>query len=363
MALIDRARQFVEGGNPTELSQLLIACVGDGTVDGLLAAQLLARDMYGGDTYNLLLKAPAAYCLLAWGQDGLEALVKNALEEPTSKNFSLAFQLLASTAEGYEPQSIGARRSDGQLREAVSRAVGDWENLALVARRYLNELMLSIEDDDDAALYAGTSLQGLALLDPGAIRNLSHALALRSVAVGPRILSEYEDLLAGTGDDEAIFQRFFENHPLLLDTGAFQVWGRPDFHGRLEPDFIIRTYDNGYVIVEIETPAKLLVTQQYQLSAHTTHAISQVLQYQEYLRTHVTAASEAFPEFAPPSGLVVVGRESSLDTGQKAVLRLENLSRRDISIVGFDTLADTAKAVTSNLVHGISGTIVDTRLP
>ena len=42
------------------------------------------------------LKAPAAYCLLALGQEGLRALA-DPLEEPTSKNVSLAFRLLAST--------------------------------------------------------------------------------------------------------------------------------------------------------------------------------------------------------------------------------------------------------------------------
>ena len=291
MDLIDRARRFIEAGRPADLEPLLTDCLAVGNSEGMLAVKLLARDMYGGDTFNLLLKAPAAYCMLAWGQDGLKALVESTLEEPTFKNFSIAFQLLASTAEGHEPQSVGLQMSESRLRQAVSRAVGDWNCLALPARSHLNELMLSIEYDDDAALYSATSLQGLALLDPSAARNLSHALALRSVAVGPQVLDDYDALLTGTGDDESAFQRFFENHPLLLDPKAFQVWGRPDLYGRLEPDFVIRTYDNSYVIVEIETPAKLLVTQRGHLSADATHAINQVLQYDEYLRTHLAAGN------------------------------------------------------------------------
>ena len=229
MALIDRARRFVEKGSPTELLPLLADCVAVGNSEGMLAVKLLACDMYGGITFNFELKAPAAYCLLAWGEDGLNALVENALIEPTSKNFSIAFQLLASTAEGHEPKSISSFLSDSRLRETVSRAVGDWNNLALAARSHLNELMLSIEDDDDAALYAGTSLQGLALLDHSAIRNLSHALALRSVAVGPRVLADYEDLLAGTDDDEAIFQRFSRAIHCCLIRGRFKSGGGPIF--------------------------------------------------------------------------------------------------------------------------------------
>ena len=319
--------------------------------------------MYGGDTYNWELKAPAAYSLLAWKQAGLTALVENTIEKPTSKNYSLAFEILASASEGHEPQLIGSWPSMSQLREAVSHTVGDWQDLAMTARSHLHELVLSIEDDDETALYAGTSLTSLALMDPDALRSLSHALALRSIAVGPRVLAEYNELLARADNDESLFQHFFERHPLLLHSKAVQVWAQPDLHGKLEPDFILRTYDNEYVVVEIETAAKLLVTQQYQLSADTTHAVSQVLRYQEYLRTHLTAASRVFPEFTPPAGLVVVGRESSLNAGQKAVLRLENLSRTDISIVGFDTLADTAKEITNSVIHGIPGTVANTRLP
>ena len=362
MDLIDRAKRFVEGSNDRDIFSLLADCVAAGNVEGMFAVKLLACDMYGGYTYNWELKAPSAYCLLAWGQDGLKALVESALEEPTSKNFSLAFQLLASTSEGHEPQSSSSWLSDRQLREAVSHSVGDWDKLAFEARSHLHELMLSIEDDDEAALYAGTPLISLGVQDHKAIRNLIHALALRSIAVGPRVLAAYEDLLAGPGDNESIFQRFFEDHPLLLDPRAFQVWARPDLHGKLEPDFIIRKYDNSYVIVEIETPAKLLVTKQPQLSADTTHAIDQVLEYQDYLGTHIAEASVAFPQFTGSIGLVVVGCESSLNAKQKDVLRRVNQSQPNIRIVGFDSLAGTAKAVTSNVIHGIPETILGARL-
>ena len=362
MDLLDRAKRFVKSDDLGELPPLLADCVAAGNSEGLLAVKLLARDMYGGFTYNWELKAPAAYCLLAWGQAGLKALVENALEEPTSKNFSLALKSLASIAEGHQPELTTTLMPSHQYREAVSQTVGDWSNLVLAARRHLHELILGIEDDKDANFYVGAALHHLAFGDNRIVGNLIHALALRSIAVGPKVLATYEGLLAGPGNNESVFQRFFESHPLLLDPRSFQVWAQPDLHGRYEPDFVIRTYDNSYVIVEIETPAKQLVTQQYQLSSHTTHAITQVLQYQEYLRTHLEAAVGTFPEFTPPSGLVVVGRESSLDAGQKAVLRLEKLSRPDITIVGFDTLADTAREITSNVVHGIPGTILDTRL-
>ena len=369
MTLVDRARQLIAGGGPAKLSPLLPAefstllvdCVAAGNRDGLLATQLLSCDMYGGNPYNLSFKAPAAYCLLAWRRDGLQALIENALEKPTSKNVSLAFRLLASTAEGQPSQSVGWFLSDSQVPEAVSRAVSNWDDLRLEARSHLHELVLSLKDDVHASISAGAALTLLAVQDQGAVNNLIHAFALRSIAVGPRILGAYRDLLVAA-TDEPSFQNFFEEHPLFLDPRAFQVWGRPDFHGKLEPDFIIRTYDGRYVIVEIETPTKLMVTQQRQLSADTSHAISQVLQYQDYLLTHFASATATFPEFTRPSGLVVIGLESSLNVEQKAALRSENLSRSDVRIVGFDALADAANVVTRNVIQGIAGATRGTRL-
>ena len=148
----------------------------------------------------------------------------------------------------------------------------------------------------------------------------------------------------------------------MLDSRAFRVWGKPDFHGKLEPDFVIRTYDDNYVIVEIETPAKRLVTRRGKLSADATHAIDQVLEYQDYLRSHIAEASVFSPQCTTSMGLVVIGLESSLNVKQKNVLRIERESRPNIKIVGFDTLSEMARAVTSNVIHGIPETILGARM-
>ena len=363
MTLIDRAREFVETGDPRELTPLLLDCVASGTPEGKFAAQLVARDDYGGDAFGLFLKAPALYCLLAWGQEGIKAAVENASKEPTSTNFSLAMQLLSSISEGHGPKSIESLVTDSGLRRVVLKAVGNWSDLSLAAHGHLRELMLRIDDDNEAGIYVSTALMMLSLKDPDAIGNLSHALAQRTIAVGPKVLAQYGELLAGVENNESVFQQFLERHPLLLDPRAFQVWGKPDLHGKLEPDFVIRTYDDNYVIVEIETPSKLLITKKGNLSAGATHAIDQILEYQHYLVTHIGLASEVFPRFSAASGLVVVGMESSLNSMQKEVLRRENHSRSNIRIVGFDTLANSSRAATNNVIHGISKTVLGARLP
>ena len=363
MDLITRAQQYIAAPPYPSPIPLLTDCVAALDSDGMHAVRLLAADKYDGRAINLTIKAPAAYCLLAWGDLGLRTLVATAQPNLSSNNVSLVIRLLAHIAGGQDPTAIPSFLPDALLSEAVIGAAGDWKVLESAAQKHLTELILSIDDDSSAAISAGVSLLTIAVANPNAIGHLSRAWASRWIAVGPTVLDAYEDLMVRTIDDERAYQSFFENHPLLLDPRAFEVWAQPDFHGKLEPDFVIRRHDNSYVVVEIETPAKPLVTLRNQLSHHATHAVSQTLQYQEFLQTRLTEASKEFPEITQPTGLVVVGVESSLNHEQKAALRLENLSRSNIKIVGFDRLLATARAVTKNVIEGISGAFVKRRLP
>ena len=72
MTLIDRAQMLLSKSTLDKLEHLLHDCVSAGTLDGLAAVQLLAEDMYDGITFNFELKCPAACCLVAWQERGLE---------------------------------------------------------------------------------------------------------------------------------------------------------------------------------------------------------------------------------------------------------------------------------------------------
>ncbi len=97
MDLLTRARAYIEAGNATDGASLLRDCLADGGVQALAAVQLLAEDMYGGETFNFELKAPPALALLRWGEQGLDALVEMATRSPTSKNISICLSLYPFT--------------------------------------------------------------------------------------------------------------------------------------------------------------------------------------------------------------------------------------------------------------------------
>ncbi len=348
--LIDQAKTFIISGHPKELWPLLHECVSSKSTEALVAVKMLARDMYGGITFNFELKAPAAHCLIAWEKDGLKTLVENVAEEPSTKNYSLAFQILAAVASGNLPASAAIWVKDTELLESLRSSVNPAE-LKSAAKMYLNQLVMSITDVDDIAMRFGNAFQGMALLEPNAIKPLFQAFSLRFTAVGIPHITEYEKLLSDLPTEEKAFHSFLERNPLFLDPLALRVWSKPDLHGKKEPDFVVQRTDNTYLVIEIETPDKTLVTAQDQISAETTHAITQVLEYKEFLTKRHTDAATTFPHFSTPEGLVVIGQEKSLTTSQRAALRRENENRPHIRIMGFDALGERVRVITQNVIE------------
>lgn len=280
------------------------------------------------------------------------SVLENVTRIPSSKNHSLAFRILAGLAAGSKARGAEGWVKDGELARLVTEALEDWGEIARAAQVCLNELVMSLAEDDEAGLYVATALQGMALLDVAAIKPLFQALSLRWVAVGLPQLTEYRDLLARYSNDEPAIHRFLELNPLFLGPLALRVWSKPDLHGKKEPDFIVQRSDNIYLVVEIETPTKPLVTKGNQVSALVTQAVAQVMEYRSFLVERFSDAAATFPNFTVPGALVVIGLEGEMSDSQREVLRRENDHRAHVRIVGFDTLADRAEVITRNVIGG-----------
>ncbi|MYF04826.1 MAG: hypothetical protein F4230_07550, partial [Holophagales bacterium] len=266
MALIERAQLLISNPNKNERDELLHDCVLAGTSDALAAVQMLAEDMYDGDSFNVLMKWPAAWCLVAWEERGLRALIEITKRAPTSKNYSISFQVLATlSAEEDLPDSW----LTSEIKTAIHARVKNWDGVYSGARVKLNALARSIESDYEAALYAAIPMPYLAATASSAIKPLFLAMSTRWLSLGDTTLTDYERLLKESGDDEPALHQFLEKHPQLLDPAALEVWSKPDLSGAKEPDFVIRRIDDTYLVVEVETPSKTLITRGCRCSAES----------------------------------------------------------------------------------------------
>ena len=349
MTETEEARKFIKEGPYRDIQKLLRKFTSKQTTESLVATALLFEDMYDGDTLNILLKQPSAYSLIAWGRHGLDALVESAIRTNTTKNRSITFEILSTLASNESPLFL--HLEDVELRARILRTISEPPGLSDYSRLLLSKYIRSFEDESDMLLGLSNLMQKGFLSDNTQIvKTAFNGIAGRWLRIGRPTLDEYQRIIEQKPDDESIFQAFFESNTQILEPLSYQVWSRPDILGHREPDFVIRKADDTYLVVEIENPKKKLVTDSNQISAETTHAITQAIDYRNYLIENRLKIITHFPEFTDPECLVVIGLENQLNLEQKKVLQLENTVRHRVRIVGFDYLHERTQALFSNTV-------------
>lgn len=350
-SLRSKAETFVASGAGREIrEQLLREAIVTGGVDGLVAVQLMYEDMYGGFTYNFEEKAPAAYCLLRWGKPGLNALLEGASRTNTSKNASLLVAVLSElAAETRIPSHV--KYMSVQLSQDLISSINNWDALYRYAATELKRYLLSLSSDEEVAGIVGSALSATTHKNSFApALSIFSAVACRWTAVGYPVLNEFENLIATSPHNEPLFQAFLRDHPLLLDPLAARVWPQPDIAGAKEPDFLVQRTDNSFLVIEIETPGKLLVTGKSQISAESTAAISQACNYVRFLMERIQTVRQYIPQFSTPDSLVVIGLENQLSEPQRLALAADNSTRVNLRLRGFDYLLARARAITDNVV-------------
>jgi hypothetical protein len=323
----------------------LISRVSDGGSGALTEVAEFSRQEDEG-----LMQRPASAALICWGAEGCAALAHNAKTTPTHKNLVSAIVMLSAVAAGTWSRPEIFYIDEDVLCQRLHKILAGGE-LRAVARAYLIEV-LQDTPDDDLLISLGTAFQTLAMLAEHAVGELVRAMSSRWLKVGPTTVQEYERLIATAPASEPAFQDFFIHHPQFLDPMALAVWSQPNLHGAFKPDFLVRRADNSYVVVEIECPAKPVMTQAGQLSAEATHAEKQALEYRQFLNERIQEARQHFPSYGAAECLVVIGLEAGLNEKQQAGLAAANAARHGLRIVGFDWLARRASTVLENMSVG-----------
>lgn len=176
---------------------------------------------------------------------------------------------------------------------------------------------------------------------------------------------EYQLLLQNHGDDESVFQRFFEQNPSFVP-GAFELFGpsghypftqsliaEPELCGGLFnriPDFVWLAQDSlsfTPVLIEIEKPNKKTFTRNGTQSADLTQAFGQISEWQAILNNPVNILLfyEYFKipnrvkqkDFAPQYGLIY-GRRSEFASDPILLTKRAHLAPAGVKLISFDRL-------------------------
>jgi hypothetical protein len=315
---------------------------------GLKARNLVETIARSADDLHATILAYAA--LMSWGRSGFDLIVEIAMNLHTVKSKSAAVSLfsiaaLDGTIAGPPNWMILPPPFAAIINSRHSREI-----IGAEALRALRRLILSLANDD-LMIPVSQSVMHLGSR-PEAVEVLVTALGVKWLRFGSSALDEYRGLIESSPDSEPAFQAFFCRYPQMLDPMAVEVWSQPNFHGALEPDFVVRRADNTYLVVEIECPAKRLVTKGGQLSAETTHAEKQAVEYESFLSSRVIEARHHFPSYRRADCLVLVGIEATLKPDQVEVLEQANHRRQNIRIAGFDWLHSRAATLVENVGRG-----------
>lgn len=328
-----------------ELDKMLTDAVADG---GQAARDRIETEARASDELEITFSCYAA--LAAWGQEGLAVIVRVATAGHRVKCKSGALTLLAALAVDGRVPTAGMYFIQQPLADLINSKV-DAPAMRAEARHALRMLVMSVPVDD-LLIPVSQSFMHCRVGQADHAEELVMALSTKWLKIGPPLLEKFEQMLITHSNDEPAFQSFFCEYPQLLDPMAVQVWSQPDFHGALEPDFVVRRADDSYVVIEIECPAKQLVTGGNRLSQYATHAESQAVEYEDFLSVRAPEARVHFPNFRRAECLAVVGVERTLQAAQRQALLRANGRRQNSKVVGFDWLLGRARAVVSNVGEG-----------
>lgn len=329
--------------------ELLRDAISDG---GLAARDRVEAKARAADELEITFPTYAA--LATWGREGLNLIVRIAIDGHTVKSKSAALTLFTVLATSGQLSTGQLLRIDPTFLALVNKNI-DAATTKSEARHALRLLIMSLPTDE-LLIPLSQSFLHLQMQPqappPELVQQLVAAISAKWLRFGPPALDRYAEMLTESANDEPAFQAFFCTFPQLLDPMAVQVWSQPDFHGAAEPDFVIRRADDSYLVVEIECPGKMLLTKGGQFSRDSVHAEKQALDYESFLSERISEARQHFPNYRRADCLAVIGLETALTTAQRQNLDRANGRRQNLKVVGFDWLLDRARTVISNVGEG-----------
>ncbi|MGN7707972.1 Shedu anti-phage system protein SduA domain-containing protein [Chryseobacterium sp. 22543] len=338
-------------GDLQDVSELIVELYEQNDDNALDLCIKLAMCEYGGHTYKSDFQNIAALGVLHWNLKGLRKLGEVTISNSSYRAINNVTRLLShisSKTLALFPLSH-IRCANVVMLDVFSEKYKTSEWIT-VAKEVLIDVVKSVETDEKFPI--GITVNMGFSTSENATEHIFAALIARWFNLSSSGIKQFSDLLTAKGRYEIDYHNFLASNPYILEPFHAQIWSKPRFGEELVPDFLIRSMDNSYTVVEIERPDVPILTKAGELSAQTTHAKRQALDFRTWVLKSGHYAAQRFPGIYNPYCLVVIGRESELNEMQIERLKQENESTQGIlKIVGFDWLLSRVKSTLDNMIN------------
>jgi hypothetical protein len=167
-------------------------------------------------------------------------------------------------------------------------------------------------------------------------------------------LDSYQKLLDKANLVEQELQTFLDNNPMLIEPAYTRKWTKGDLRRfRLpEADFILKTSDNRFIVIELESPGDRLITPSTLTpSAELRAAEAQIARYLNDIQNRILAYRDSFDSDISTekvSGLIIIGRSTKLTDEHKETFQT-HVSTLKYSVITYDELFQKNRAFLDNI--------------
>jgi hypothetical protein len=294
----------------------------------------------------------AALALISKGAEGVSALMRTFPHAPGSIYPTSIIESLwhASNAS----VSITSTMLTSETTRSWVASIPDEARVA--ARNELNQIVhesMSSEELFDRLmqfLWQEAKFGVFSSADPSAFRKYFYeSFAQAHIKLNYRVIANFKNLISKSEREEE-YQQFLTEHPEILDPLAAQVISKQKLGIDHITDFVIKRLDNKYVLVEIEKPQDPIFTKSGNFSAKFTHALGQILDFQQWIDSNHSYADKCLPGISSPVGLLVMGRSSFFNAGHAAKLHRFNMNSSKIVVLTYDDLVGQSEILCKNLL-------------
>lgn len=342
--------EFIDCASPQEINEelsRLVQAEGKESIEAItFFLTYKSHDLFGKH------KIPRQACkaLIQKGPDGIEALYSLAFEKEIGGFIypSIIINSLWYASQGdLVPLNLFGTDNDSILNRPLSE-----ETISAAKEAFYNFVASCVSDSNLFNLLVSALYQHT-MINPDTsklVAAVADSIADSSIKITKKKLREFAQLIDGCGKEEE-YQIFLKNNPAFINPLSSQVIDKHRLGDDLITDFVVKTLENNYILVEIEKPQDRIFNKQNDFSFRFVHAYGQVLDFISWVDENIAYAQKKLPNISAPTGILIMGRRTSLTAEQKRKLEYFNLNSPRVKIYTYDDVLENATCLYENLVH------------